>query len=244
VLRRLSLMLLPIAGGLALIQPVAGTATAPSRGPSVSENLVDLDHGLPFPQNKQNETSITRNPLTGVLVAGANDELDNPLCHDVTAPLTSPCPFVKKEQISGYYVSKNNGQSWTGGYLPGYDSAGIGRASGGDPSLDYGPGQCTDHSFSYQCGVTIYYATLADPISPDQHFSEATAVSRTHDDGKTWLKPALVNSLDKTSDFDDHEWIAVDKVDISPYFGRVYLFIAIYCGECSGNSNVKLMVVH
>ena len=244
VLRRLSLMLLPIAGGLALIQPVAGTATAPSRGPSVSENLVDLDHGLPFPQNKQNETSITRNPFTGVLVAGANDELDNPLCHDVTAPLTSPCPFVKKEQIAGYYVSKNNGQSWTGGYLPGYDSAGIGRASGGDPSLDYGPGQCTDHSFSYQCGVTIYYATLADPISPDQHFSEATAVSRTHDDGKTWLKPALVNALDKTSDFDDHEWIAVDKVDISPYFGRVYLFIAIYCGECSGNGNVKLMVVH
>src|SRR5438067_5035224 len=132
-------MLLPIAGGLALIQPVAGTATAPSRGPSVSENLVDLDHGLPFPQNKQNETSITRNPLTGVLVAGANDELDNPLCHDVTAPLTSPCPFATGEQISAFYVSSDSGANWRGGYLPGYDNAGIRRASCGDPSPDAGP---------------------------------------------------------------------------------------------------------
>ena len=245
VLRRLSLVLLPIAGGLALIQPVAGTATAPSGRPSVSENLVDLDHNLKFPQNKQNEAAITRDPVTGVLVVGANDELDNPLCHDPTAPLSSPCPFATGEQISAFYVSGNGGASWSGGYLPGYDNAGIRRASGGDPSLDSGPSRCPDQrTFAYRCGVTIYYANLADPINPDQHFSEAIAVSRTHNDGATWLAPSVVNALDKTSDFDDHEWIAVDKVDISPYFGRVYLFIAIYCGECSGYGNVKLMVVH
>ena len=246
LLRRLSFALLPVAGGLALVQPVAGSAIAPSRGPAVSANsLVDLDHGSLFPQNKQNEPAITRDPLTGVLVAGANDELDNPLCHDPTAPLTSPCPFATGEQISAFYVSGDNGASWTGGYLPGYDNAGIRRASGGDPSLDSGPSVCPDHrTFAYRCGVTIYYATLADPINPDQHFSEAMAVSRTHDDGSTWLAPSLVNALDKTSDFDDHEWIAVDKVAGSPYFGRVYLFVAIFCGECSGNGNVKLMVVH
>jgi len=115
VLRRLSLVLLPIAGGLALIQPVAGTATAPSGRPSVSENLVDLDHNLKFPQNKQNEPAITRDPVTGVLVAGANDELDNPLCHDPTAPLSSPCPFATGEQISAFYVSGNGGASSSGG---------------------------------------------------------------------------------------------------------------------------------
>jgi hypothetical protein len=241
---------LPVATVVALLQPVAGSAKAPPpAGPVVgANNLVDLDHGLQFPQNKQNEPAITRDPLTGVLVAGANDERDNPLCHDVTTPLTSPCPFVSTpespEQISGFYVSRNNGASWTGGYLTGYDNQGIRRASGGDPSLDYGPARCSDKTFAYSCGVTIYYANLADPINPDQHFSEAVAVSRTHNDGSTWELPSVVNALDKTSDFDDHEWIAVDKVAGSLHFGRVYLFIAIYCGECSGTGNVKLMVVH
>lgn len=244
--RRTALVLLPLAGALALVQPVAGSATSAPRGPSVSTNsLVDLDHNRQFPQNKQNEPAITRDPLTGVLVAGANDELDNPLCKGTTAALTSPCPFATGEQISAFYVSTDNGASWTGGYLPGYDNVGIRRASGGDPSLDSGPSLCPDQrTFAYRCGVTTYYANLADPINPDQHFSEAMAVSRTHDDGTTWLAPSLVNALDKTSDFDDHEWIAVDKVVGSPHFGRVYVFVAIFCGECVGNGNVKLMVVH
>jgi hypothetical protein len=237
---------LPLVGVLALAQPVAGTATSAQSGLAVSGNsLVDLDRGLQFPQNKQNEPAITRDPSTGVLIAGANDELDNPLCHDATAPLTSPCPFQKGEMISAYYISKNNGAMWSGGYLPGYGANGIGRASGGDPSLDYGPRLCPDRkTFDFACGVTIYYANLADPISADQHFSEATAVSRTHDDGKTWLTPTIVNAVNKTSDFDDHEWLAVDKTPGNPHFGRAYVFIAIFCGECSGNGNVKLVVVH
>ena len=228
-----------------MMPPLAGDAGSRHR-PSVSANsLVDLDHNRAFPQNKQNEPAITRDPLTGVLVAGANDELDNPLCHDTTAALASPCPFATGEQISAFYVSSDNGAKWSGGYLPGYDNAGIRRASGGDPSLDAGPSRCPDQrTFAYSCGVTIYYANLADPINPDQHFSEAMAVSRTHDDGTTWLAPSLVNALDKTSDFDDHEWLAVDKTAGSPHFGRVYVFVAIFCGECAGNGNVKLTVVH
>src|SRR5438105_4920317 len=69
--------------GLAI---TASAGAAPRRGTNV---LVDLDHGLQFPDNKQNEPDITRDPGTGVLVAGANDEITNDLCHDVTAPLTS-----------------------------------------------------------------------------------------------------------------------------------------------------------
>jgi hypothetical protein len=239
-------VLLPVAGALAMLQPVAGGASAPSGVPAVrGNNLVDLDHDLAFPQNKQNEPAITRDPVTGVLIAGANDELSQPPCRGTTAPLSSPCPFAPGAPTSAFYVSSNNGATWTGGYLPGYDNAGIRRGSGGDPSLDAGPRLCPDgHTFAYSCGVTIYYANLADPINADQHFSEALAVSRTYNDGAHWETPTLVNSLDKTSDFDDHESLAVDKVAGSPYFGRVYVFVAIYCGECSGNGNVKLMVVH
>ena len=53
-------------------------------GPRVSANvLVDLDHGALFPQNKQNEPSIARDPNTGALVAGANDELSLNLCTEI-----------------------------------------------------------------------------------------------------------------------------------------------------------------
>ena len=55
---------------------------------------VDLDHGQPFPENKQNEPAITRDPLTGTLIAGANDELEEPPCRGTTVPLATPCPFM------------------------------------------------------------------------------------------------------------------------------------------------------
>ena len=245
-LRRLSLALLPVAAGLALVQPVAGGASPRSAGPSVSSNsLVDLDHNRPFSQNKQNEPAITRDPFSGVLIAGANDEIGQPLCSGTSTPLASPCPFKSGVPTSAYYRSIDGGASWSGGYLPGYDNTGVGRGSGGDPSLDYGPRLCANgRTFSFTCGVTIYYANLADPINADQHLSEATAVSRSHDDGASWLTPTLVQAVNKTSDFDDHEWIAVDKTPGSPHFGRAYVFIAIFCGECSGNGNVKLVVTH
>ena len=71
----------------ALLATVAATANA---APTVTANVnVDLDHGLAFPQNKQNEPSIARDPQTGALIAGANDEISLDLCKGTTAPLTS-----------------------------------------------------------------------------------------------------------------------------------------------------------
>src|SRR5439155_3974191 len=148
------------AAALALV--LAGSASA-ARGPAVLGNVnVDLDHGLAFPQNKQNEPAITRDPVTGVLVAGANDEISLDPCPGTTAPLSSPCPFTPGRPISAYYRSTNGGQSWTGGYLPGFDT--IGRLSGGDPALDYGPRRCSTGAFSYVCGAVVYYARPRRPV--------------------------------------------------------------------------------
>src|SRR2546428_8667816 len=109
-----------VAAALLVAAAVPATAgAAPKAGANVN---VDLDHGLAFPQNKQNEPAITRDPATGVLIAGANDEITNDLCHDVTAPLTTPCPFTPGEQTSMAYRSTNNGSTWTGQYLPGFDT--------------------------------------------------------------------------------------------------------------------------
>ncbi len=245
-MRRLASILGVVALVAILVTGIAFTtrttpARAATRGPSVASNaLVDLDHNLSFSQNKQNEPSITRDPQTGVLIAGANDEIGQPPCPGTAAALTSPCPFAAGVPTSAYYRSTDGGQTWSGGYLPGFNA--IGRTSGGDPTLDYGPRRCANGTFSYTCGTVIYYGSLADPYP--EFGGEAATVSRSYDDGATWANPVQATSTDKTSDFDDHEWVAADHTAGSPHFGRVYLNWAVYCNSCSGNGNVKLYVAY
>jgi hypothetical protein len=216
-------------------------ASAAPSGPHVTGNfLVDQDSNLPFSQNKQNEPAITRDPQTGVLVAGANDEIGQPLCSGTTIPLASPCPFAPGVPTSAFYHSTDNGKTWAGGYLPGFAS--IGRTSGGDPSLGYGPRRCANGSFSFSCGTVIYYSSLADPFP--EFGGEQVTISRSYDDAATWASPVQATSTDNKSDFDDHPWVAVDHVAGSPHFGRVYLFWAVFCNKCSGNGNVKLYLAH
>jgi hypothetical protein len=225
-----------ILSGTAATYQVRAAQAAP---PTISNFLVDQDHNLPFSQNKQNEPAITRDPLTGVLIAGANDEIEQPLCPGTTTPLASPCPFAPGVPTSAFYRS-TDGKTWTGGFLPGFDT--IGRVSGGDPSLDYGPRLCPNGTFSFSCGVTIYYASLADPFP--EFGGEQVTVSRSYDDALHWANPVEATSTDNKSNFDDHEWIAVDHFPGSPHFGRVYVNWAVFCNTCSGNGNVKLYVTH
>ncbi len=235
-------VLLAVALGVGAALAAVAVASAGRTSASVAANVnVDLDHGVAFPQNKQNEPAITRDPVTGALVAGANDELSLDLCKGTTAPLATPCPFTPGRPISAFYRSTDGGQSWTGGYLPGFDT--IGRLSGGDPSLDYGPRRCANGRFRFACGAVIYYASLADPFG-DKVGGEQATVSRSYDDGATWSNPVEATSTDNKSSFDDHEWIAVDHTAGSPWFGRVHLFWAVFCFSCSGFGNVKLYVAH
>jgi hypothetical protein len=227
---RLRLLTAVLIGALA-IPAAAGAA------PTVGANLsIDQDHGLAFPQNKQNENSITRDPVTGVLVAGANDEIGLDLCKGTSVPLASPCPFTPGVSLSGYYRSTDGGATWTGGLLP----TGSGFVPGGDPSLDYGPRRCSDGTFSWLCGVVIYFASLGDPFP--EFAGEQVLINRSYDDGASWSAPSLATSTDRKSQFDDHEWIAVDRS--SAHFGRLYVFWAVYCNTCAGNGNVKLYVAH
>jgi hypothetical protein len=215
----------------------AGIARAQPTGPSQAGNvLVDQDHNLMFSQNKQNEPAITRDPNSGVLIAGANDEIQEPLCPGTTMPLASPCPFDPSVSVNGFYRSTDNGQTWTGGILPNPP----GRTGGGDPSLDYGPARCANGTFSWECGTVIYYGSLGDPFP--EFGGEQVLVYHSPDDGATWSQGVEATSTDKKSNFDDHDWIAVDR---SPaHFGRVYVFWAVYCNVCAGNGNVKLYVAH
>jgi len=218
--------------------PPVSAQSGPTAG---SNNLVDFDHGLLFPKNKQNEPSITRDPLNGALIAGANDEFSLDLCRGTTVPLASPCPFTPGRPISAYYRSVDGGKTWTGGYLPGFDT--INRLSGGDPSLDVGPRRCADRTFRWSCGSVVYYASLADPFG-EKVGGEQITVSRSYDDAATWENPVEATSTDNKSAFDDHEWLAVDSSPASPWFGRVHVFWAVFCYSCAGFGNVKLYVAH
>jgi len=214
---------------------------ARAAGPSAKkEVLVDLDRRQSFPDNKQNEPAITRDPLSGTLVVGANDELEQPLCSGASSPLASPCPFMAGVPTSFFYRSTDGGQSWSGGPLPGFDS--IGRTSGGDPSLDFGPRRCAGGKYDYACGSVIYYASLGDPFP--ERGGEVATVSRSYDAGATWQDPVLATSTDSFSNFVDHEWVAVDHTQGGSHFGRVHLFWAVFCNTCAGNGNVKLYAAH
>ena len=142
-------------------------------------------------KTKQNEPSITRDLLTGVLIAGANDEISQPACAGTSTPLASPCPFEPGAPTSAYYYyyyySADNGKTWAGGYLPGFGTLSPPRTSGGDPSLSYGPRRCASGAFSFGCGAVIYYGSLADPVN--EFAGEQVTVSRSYDDARTWADP-------------------------------------------------------
>src|SRR5690242_11044712 len=163
-----------------------GAAQAGAAQPSVAADvLVDQDHNVQFSANKQNEPAITRDPSTGVLIAGANDQIQEPLCPGATAALTSPCPFDPSVSVNGYYRSTDGGRTWTGGILPN----GRGRTGGGDPSLDYGPRQCANGTFNWACGTVIYYGSLGDPYP--EFAGEQVLVYHSLDDGASWSSPSL-----------------------------------------------------
>ncbi len=140
----------------------------------------------PFPQNKQNEPSIARDPISGTLIAGANDEIDLAPCVQ-RANGSGSCPFTPGVGVSGVYFSTTNGTSWsqptyTGfsarsgtaaaggkiGTLPNYFEAGI--VSGGDPMVAVGPQPDAQGHFSWANGSRYY-----------RHLGSDAAFGRTDD---------------------------------------------------------------
>jgi len=211
--------------------------SAPQAPALVSEAQANLVQPSPFPQNKQNETSIAQNPTNPLnLVAGANDEIDLPACS------STGCPFVANVGLSGVYVSTNGGASWTqfsakasdgntasfntdGNIhtLPGFGTLaaklGIpGLASDGDPALAF--------SKNGKFG-TVYYASLAGVRGTTA--GDLITVSSSTDEGTTWSDPVLATDKTNPVDFNDKEAIWVDNS--SPRFsGNVYVSWTLFIG--------------
>ncbi len=201
-----------------------------------------------FPTNKQNEPTVAVDPTNPTrLIAGSNDEQEQPPCgpgpvRGATAAETD-CSFYPGVGTSGIYLSSDGGKSWTNhGLLDKQASwAGAGVISDGDPVITFGPKPDGHGGYSYETGARAYYASLAT-ITSLKGF-EHIVVSYSDNDGVTWSAPVTATTRTNAAQFNDKNWITVDRNSASPYFGRVYVsWTAFRSATATGYGNEPVMV--
>jgi hypothetical protein len=133
------------------------------------------------------------------------------------------------------------------GTLPRYLESGL--VADGDPAVAFGP-KPGPNGFHWSNGWRLYYANLASNFSSERaEFTikgfEAIAVSRLDDvdlaaamagDNGAWKAPVIATKQNAAL-FSDHEQIAVDDAESSPFFGNAYVCNAAFRSqEISPNS--------
>jgi hypothetical protein len=240
-----------VAAAIALVVwPIAAqaaTVDVQANNPQVAGDASSNSSAV-FPTNKQNEPTVAVDPTNPArLIAGSNDEQDQPPCgpgpvRGATAAL-SDCSFFPGVGTSGIYLSGNGGASWTNHRLLDDQAswAGAGVVSDGDPVITFGPKPDGHGGYSYANGARAYYATLAT-ITSLKGF-EQIVVSYSDNDGVTWSAPATVTTRTNTAQFNDKNWITVDRSTASPFFGRVYVsWTAFRSATATGFGNEPVMV--
>ena len=252
------------AAALALLTPGLQVATAAAPAdPRVSVGSPPT----PFSQNKQNEPAVAVDAhAPNVMVAGANDEIDDESC---AAGDPSTCPFTSGVGVSGVYFSFDSGTSWSQptysgwsardclgpaacaphvghiGTVPNYFEAGL--VSDGDPAVAFGPRRGADGRFSFDNGSRLYYANLTSNFTStrtDATFKgfEAIAVSHVDDVNaaangvQSAWSPPVLISRQSSTTFSDKEQVWADNAASSPHFGNVYVCWASFRSNSRGNA--------
>ncbi len=221
------------AAAAALVIVLAGPAWAVSatdvqaNSPQVADQP-SSDSTAKFPTNKQNEPTIAVNPDGTHLIAGSNDEQEQPPCGpgDLRGDVPgSDCSFFPGIGTDGVYTSPDGGKTWTNqGLLD--DQVGWKASpfvSDGDPVIVYGPRYLGRGEFS-TISYDAYYQSLASykpGKQPGQQGPEFIVVSKSSDDGASWAGPSVVADSHGYI-FNDKNAMWADRTLGSPYFGRLY----------------------
>ena len=212
--------------GLALPAWAATSVDVQANNPQVAGDS-SSDATARFPTNKQNEPSIAVHPTSAHLIAGSNDEQQQPACGAaIRGTDGTDCSFSPGVGTDGVYTSSNGGQSWRNrGLLDDY--AGWKASpfvSDGDAVIVYGPRyNQTTKKFS-RSAYDGYYQSLASykpGRQPGNQGPEFIVVSRTSDNGTHWTRPSVIADSHGYT-FNDKNAIWADKNPSSPYYGRLY----------------------
>jgi hypothetical protein len=139
------------------------------------------------------------------------------------------------------------------GTLPRYFENGL--VADGDPAVGFGPQRGADGTFSWSNGWRLYYANLASNFSAQRSEAaikgfEAIAVSRLDSQNyaaakagvnDAWMAPVIATKQN-TALFSDHEMIAVDDAESSPFFGNVYVCDAAFRSQEIGGLPEPIVV--
>jgi hypothetical protein len=209
---------------LTLVAAMAAPATAVP--PAITNTQVNATFNGPFPTNKQNEPSLAMDPNNPLhLVAGSNDEIEEPACTNASP---SSCAFVPGVQNSGFYASFDGGQTWPcQGVI---DLSGQRGVSSGDPTQ------------AFDSRGNVYYGNLSEPFpatNPEANTGLATDVfvAKSTDGGCTYPTASRVSG-NSPSVFDDKDGLAADSNANSPFRDNVYVSWSKFTGNSiAGNGH-------
>ncbi len=113
---------------------------------------------------------------------------------------------------TSWATSKNNGVTWTHGYLPG-------TTVFAKPAGKYA--RVSDPTVAYDAKHNTWMISqLAILVSGGNAFGAAVIVNQSTNGGTTWTNPATVAT---TNQFFDKDWIVCDDTASSPHYGNCYV---------------------
>ena len=208
-------ILLAVAIGAFMLQP----------GPAARKPTVNPERPVwPYIDNVTNEYNFPMS--TGSRPSAETHVAVNPKDPDNMVASSNDMNNPSQDTWLHYYTTKDGGKSWGDGIVPGY--------RGGPPSVLTGFGTSCDPALDFDMNNNVYLAGVGYNRHIYLHSGRANCifVARSANGGDSFDQVSIVHqSLFNQLQFNDKEWLAVDKNN-----GNVYVTWTIFAGaELTGS---------